>query len=65
MIQRIDFEAVTARGATIRTFDTLDLARAWVGERKAEFPGLHVEEVVTTVTRRRAYQPRLTLVGAA
>lgn len=61
---QIDYEAVTARGVAIRTFATFDLARAFVSSVKEEFPGMTVEEVTTTVTRRRAYAPRLRAVAA-
>lgn len=54
---RTDYEAVTARGATVRTFRTLEQARAWVSDHKGELPGLIVEEVTTTITRRRVYRP--------
>lgn len=62
---RTDFEAVNARGTTLATFGEIALARAWVKRNADIHPGLHVEEVTVTVTRRRAYMPRLTLVRAA
>lgn len=60
-----EFEAVTAAGRTVFTSPDEDIAKAWVAARKREFPGLIVERVTTTVTRSRAYTPRLSVVRAA
>lgn len=54
-----DFQAVNARGVTLATFGDVALARAWVKRNAALHDGLHVEEVTTTVTRRRTYVPRV------
>jgi hypothetical protein len=62
---RTDFEAVNARGVTIRTFGDLDHARRWVREHAPEHDGLHVDEVTTQVSRRRVFRPQIRLVGAA
>lgn len=65
---RLDYAAVNARGITIRTFGDLTQARQWVHANHELHTGLIVEEVATTVTRRRVYRPRqaqLRLVGAA
>lgn len=60
-----EFEAVTAAGRTVFTSPDEALARAWVAARKHEFPGLVVERVTVTITRERAYTPRLSVVRAA
>jgi hypothetical protein len=64
-VTRIEYEAVTAAGRTVFTSPDEALARSWVAARKHEFPGLVVERVTSTVTRERAYTPRLTLVRVA
>ncbi len=64
-MSRTEYEAVTAAGRTVFTSPDEDIARAWVAARKREFPGLVVERVTTTVTRERAYTPRLSVVRAA
>lgn len=58
---RLDFEAVNARGVTIRTFDRLELAKAWVREHAPEHDGLHVQAVTTTTRREAVYHPRANL----
>lgn len=58
---RIDFEVVTPAGVTVFTSPDLDLAKA----HARRLPGLRVEMVETTVTRRRAYAPRPQLVRVA
>lgn len=65
MSTRIEYEAVTYAGRTVFTSPDERLARAWVAARKHEFPGLVVERVTTTITRERAYTPRLSVVRAA
>ena len=62
---RVDFEAVTATGATVFTSSEEDIARSYVAARKHEFPGLIVERVTRTEVRERAYTSRLTLVRSA
>ena len=62
---RIDYEAVTPAGVTSATFDSLPLAKAYVRDNADRLPGLVVEEVTTTITRRPAYRPRLALVRTA
>jgi hypothetical protein len=58
---RQDFEAVNGVGKVVRTFGDLALAKAWVKEHQETFPGLHVEEVTRSETRRRVYVPRVSL----
>lgn len=50
---RTDYEAVTAAGKVIRTFGDEKTGRTWVSQKRAEFPGLDLFEVTTSVTRRR------------
>lgn len=57
MTSRIEYEAVTPAGRTVFTSPDQDIARRWVFDRKSDFPGLIVEEVTTTITRRRVYRP--------
>lgn len=52
------FEIVTSRGVTVRTFDSAESARKYVLAHKHDLPGLSIQEVVVTVTRRTIYQPR-------
>lgn len=59
MIVRNDFEVVNSRGLTVATCGDLPLARAWVKRHAHLHDGLRVEEVTTTVVRRRAYVPRV------
>lgn len=54
-----DFEVVNGRGLLVATCGDLPLARAWVKRNAALHDGLRVEEVTTTITRRRAYVPRV------
>lgn len=56
---KVDYHLITPVGATVDTFDTEDLARKRLGERKANLPGAEVWEKTTTVTWRRVYRPRL------
>lgn len=65
MTLHTDYEAVTPVGATVATFSTLDLAKAFVRDNIDRLPGLRVEVVETTVVRRRAFTPRVLLVRAA
>lgn len=58
----VTYTAVSARGVVIHTFDTLEAAKRWASDRKDSLPGISVEEVVTTVLRRRVYRPGLRLV---
>jgi len=55
---RIDFHAVNARGVVLFTSSDIEIARSWVRVRAPEHDDLHVEEVVTTIHRRRVYTPR-------
>lgn len=61
--ETIDYAAVTARGAVVRTFASRELARAWVAEQKEALPGLHVVETTTTVVKRIAYRPQIRRVA--
>lgn len=56
---RTDFEVVTPAGVTILTSSDLELAKNYARDRANQIPGLRVEIVETTVTRRRAYAPRV------
>lgn len=55
---RFDFNAVNARGVVVRSFSTLDLARAWVREHAADHAGLHAVCVTTTIRAEVVYRPR-------
>ena len=58
MSARYTFEAVNARGVTIRTFSDLDIARRWVRDHAPEHDGLRVECVTVVTTRNVVYRPR-------
>jgi len=57
---RTHFEAVTAYGQPITTFETTDQAETWEATNTF-FPGARVEAVTTTVVRL-PIQPALRLV---
>lgn len=60
------WEAITARGAPIRTFDNRRAALAWKqSDHAARFPGASVDEVVVTVTTHRRRVGQLMLVRTA
>lgn len=60
---RTDIEAVTAAGATIRTFGDARQARDWARKNRDTYPGLELIEVVTTVQRRRLRTSALRVVA--
>lgn len=51
------YHVLTAVGALIKTFDDPKAARKWASANQGLYPGVSVEEVVTTVTRRRIFKP--------
>lgn len=60
------WEAITARGALIRTFDNRPAALAWKRSEDAlRFPGSSVEEVTSTVTTTRRRVGHLILARMA
>lgn len=61
------FEARTARGILISTFETEKQALKWWEDRAAEFPGCRLEYVTTQtiITRRTIRRPKLELVRTA
>ena len=54
----LSYEIITPAGVTIRTCDSAELARKFVLANKKALPGLSIDEVEVTVTRRRIHQPR-------
>lgn len=53
------FELVTATGTTVGTFDSEQLARQRLAERKANLPGATIQKVTVVTTRESVYRPRL------
>lgn len=60
-----EYEAINRIGRVLYTSSDLDLAKKWVKKNADLHEGLKVREVVTTVSHRVVYSPRLSLVGAA
>lgn len=58
---RTDYCATNHIGTVVRTFDTLEAACIWVANHHPEHVGLSVEEVTTTITRRRIFRPAVPL----
>lgn len=54
----VDFEVRNATGTLVGTFDSAELARAFVLRSKLRFPTLRVEKVETTIRREVIYRPR-------
>jgi hypothetical protein len=59
------YHALTSVGAIIKTFDDPKAARKWASANSETYPGMSVEEVVTTVTRHRIYRPQIRLVASS
>jgi len=61
------YRAVTAYGVQIETFATRDKALTWEAENTgsdSQWPGAYVEQVTTTINRRRIGASALRLVKA-
>lgn len=54
---KLDYEVRNALGTLLYTSPDIDLAKDWLRERAAQWPGAQVEEVTTTVQRRRVFKP--------
>ena len=52
MSVKTTYEAVNAIGTVVHTFSDRDLARAWARKNAPKWPGVKVEEVVKTETRK-------------
>lgn len=46
-----DYRVLNAANTVLQTFSTADLALKWASRNAEHWPGLHVEEVVTTHRR--------------
>jgi hypothetical protein len=53
----VDYHVVSCRGALLYTSPDRELARAWAYRNRARHPGLQVEEVTVTTSKRRIYKP--------
>lgn len=53
----VEFEVKNARGTLLYTSPELKLARAWLSERAAQWPGAQVNEVTSWKTERRVFKP--------
>lgn len=62
MAVQTEYEVVAPSGRTVLTTDRRDIAIAHVARHADAVPGLHVEEVVTTITRRAVRLTPLRLV---
>ena len=62
---RTDYQAVNTVGTVIRTFDDAGAARKWAAANARTYPGVQIDEVTVTTTRRRLYRPspRLNTAG--
>lgn len=62
-----DYHVVNAVGTVLYTSPDKDLAKDYARANGATFPGLRVQEVIVTETRRTVWSDRshLRLVGAA
>lgn len=58
MPAKTNYEVTNHVGTLVFTSDDLKIAKAWVQRNKDVLPGLKVEEVFVSVTRRRVYVPR-------
>lgn len=54
----VDFEVRNRVGTLLFTSPDPDLAKQWLSDRKAAWPGAQVEEVTRWETRRRVYRPQ-------
>lgn len=57
VVGSIDYEVVNARGTLLYTSSDGELAKTWLRDRAAQWPGAQVEEVVSWQSRRRVYRP--------
>lgn len=53
---RTDYAAVNSHNVTLRTFNDLPRARAWVRDNASLHAGLHLQEV--SLVARKIYTPR-------
>jgi hypothetical protein len=56
---RKDYHLRSATGAVMRTFDDGNAALKYAESIRHDFPGVHVVEVVTTVTETVLYRARM------
>jgi len=49
------YEAVNPIGTVLRTFSDPDLAKAWARKNAQQWPGVSVEKVTVTTTRRKLW----------
>lgn len=54
----ISYEALTAKGALIRTFSDRRTAMRWVADNAPAYPGIELHEVERIEHRHRVYRPR-------
>lgn len=64
LIIRDDYEVRSAAGAIMMTTPNRDQAIEFFKAKSKTFPGLTVDHVQITETRRRAYRPRPQLVAS-
>ena len=57
VVGSIDYSVVNARGTVLFTSPDEDLAKAWLRDRAAQWPGAQVDEICRWETRRRVYRP--------
>ncbi len=55
----VDFIVTTAAGRPAYTSPDKDIAKDWLFERRAIFPGAYIRQVTTTVEEVVVYKPRL------
>lgn len=53
----VDFHVVNSLGRVLYTSPDRDLAKSWAKRNATMHPGLQVEEVTVTTSRRRVYKP--------
>lgn len=63
MMDRIDFEVVTAKGALKLTTPDRAIARRYLAEHAESFPGLEMYEVVHQAPIRRRIRTHLRVVA--
>lgn len=56
-IGNAEYEVRNSVGTLLYTSSDLDLAKAWLRERAAQWPGAQVNEVVTWKAERRVFKP--------
>lgn len=54
---RTDYQAVNAVGTVLRTFGDAGAARKWASANAVTYPGVQIDEVTVTTSRRRVYRP--------